>query len=215
MKLRVLLCAVLAGLVWCSLAKANGVAAVVAVDEHGNGYWVPPGGAAIPLLQIPSGLGTAGAKSSGFGAAGEPLSGFGVSYLLPFPVAPGQLLIFEPGTPNLSDIIVFVENRLTFISDGTDGVDAPADVPIPLEALQPSLPFAGLVATTVEIGPEGNNYALYNPLGAMPGSMVGTAPIAVDYTFVSDGTIPLPSAVGMGAVGLGLITVRRNVKRAA
>lgn len=197
MKVRALLCAVLVGLLLAGSARAQVPPAFsVTVDEYGNGSFVDPTGLVLPLPVVPVPL--------------------GVGYLLPFPTVPGDLLIFEPGpAQGLSDIIRFQENGvMAFISDGSDGIDAPADVAIPLE----QIPLQTNLITALEVGPEGNNYALYSPLGSMPGSIVGAALFPVDYRFISDGSIPLPSTVGMGAVGLGLMglsAVRRHFKRAA
>ena len=163
----------LAGLFLCSPAHAG----PILVDEFGTG------------------IGTLG---PGFiapdpGPGGLPAV---LTYLLPFAGVVGDVLLVGT-SEGLSDVVRFNGNgTLIFYSDNVPTFDAPADTPAP-----PAVLYSNLVIIQ-EIGPEGNNQAIYTPLSGQPGFNAGFAPT---YTFISDGRIP--EAPPSLLLGTGLITL--------
>jgi hypothetical protein len=152
-----------------------------------------------------------------------------LAYTLPFIAAGGpfDILVTEPGGPTaplsvapLSDILRFVPGltaagttTLFFYSDGSDGIDAPADVPF----LPPNIVAAGVFEETGLLGPgmpgpyteAGPNGLVYIAAPGAPG-WDGANPIGTQYTFISD--VPEPGTfvlVGLGVVGL-LAMIRRR-----
>jgi PEP-CTERM motif len=154
-----------------------------------------------PLTSLPSII---GADPSG-GVAGPVLI-----YTLPFGVTPGDVILSEPGQvpPLTSDVIRFWnpaginQSEIIFYSDfsTTDPADAPADVGLPTQLFNP--------ITITEVGPEGNNGAIYNALPGMPGST--SAPI--QYNIISDVPEPGTGALVLSGVGLlfGIMRFRRK-----
>jgi len=146
------------------------------------------------------------------GLKADPFSGIvTLAYQLPFPGVPGDVLLFEPGpqTNVLSDIIRFDgQGFLYFFSERE-----PTDVPPfdPADVAQFPSPIAGLQSVSLlEVGPEGNNGAFYNPAGGLPGDNTAGA----TYHFISD--VPEPSAGLLTLLGGGLLLVlkqRRQGKR--
>ncbi len=120
-------------------------------------------------------------------------------YITMFPVlVTGDVQIME-ADGSISDVIRFlptsgIPGAFIFYSDGTDGLDAPADVPFPLDTLVPMEP----VVQIPEIGPEGSNYAVYSPGPNDPGYYPG-----VQYTFISD--VPEPSTFVLAGTALILM----------
>ncbi len=115
----------------------------------------------------------------------------------------GDVRILDDGT--MLDVIRFnpagtggpsYPASLLFYSDNTDGIDAPADTPSPPGA------FYTNILSIDEIGPEGNNFALYTPTAGQPGFVEG---FAVSYTFISDGHTPVPEPCTILLLGSGLI----------
>ena len=129
----------------------------------------------------------------------DPFSGITtLAYQLPFPGVAGDVLLFEAGPQHAppSDLLRFDgQGFLYFFSDSTDGPPFdPADVatlPPPIAALQ-RVPL-------LENGPEGNNGALYNPTGGLPGDNTAGA----SYHFISD--VPEPSASALVILGGSLL----------
>lgn len=154
-----------------------------------------------PLTSLPS---TIGPDPSG-GVVGPVLI-----YTLPFGVTPGDVILSEPGQvpPLTSDVIRFWnpaginQSEIIFYSDfsATDPADAPADVGLPTQLFNP--------ITITEVGPEGNNGAIYNALPGMPGST--SAPI--QYNIISDVPEPGTGALLLSGVGLlfGIMRFRRK-----
>ena len=156
---------------------------MITVDEFGNGVAQIPG-VAIPLPRLilpdpgPGGLSNA------------------LTYLLPFPGFPGDVLLPEP--EGFSDLVRFNGNgTLIFYSDISpqDPPDAPGDTGLP-EVLLP------LNKTIPEVGPEGNNGAFYTPgLGTQGLPDPGWDPSGPTYHFISDGVVPEPGSLALLATG--------------
>jgi hypothetical protein len=138
-------------------------------------------------------------------------------YNLAFPVVMGDVVLMEPGQPTTgpySDVIRFWNptgngpSQIIFYSDvsSADPADAPADTGLPQQLIiAPTNPVF-----INEVGPEGNNGAVY-----IPGGLQGTIPGAVglQYNIISD--VPEPSAVALTIVGAGLLVFALKTRRQA
>ena len=130
-------------------------------------------------------------------------------YTLPFAVTPGDVILSEPGQvpPLTSDIIRFWnsaagnQSEIIFYSDfsAADPADAPADVGLPNQLFNPT--------TITEVGPEGNNGAIYN---ALPG-MAGSTSAPIQYVIISD--VPEPGTGALLLSGVGLLFGIRRFRR--
>jgi hypothetical protein len=128
-------------------------------------------------------------------------------YNLAFPVVPGDVVLMEPGQPApgpYSDVVRFWDptgngpSQIIFYSDvsTTDPADAPADTGLPAQLLlTPTSPVF-----INEIGPEGNNGAIYTP-GGLQGTIPGT--VGLQYNIISD--IPEPGTMALITLGSGLL----------
>ena len=96
----------------------------------------------------------------------DPVSGMvTLTYRLPFPGVPGDVLLFEPGTPAPnppSDLVRFDGQGFLYFFSEREATDTPpfdpADVGVP-----PPIPGLQTVIL-LEAGPEGNNGVFYNPV---------------------------------------------------
>jgi PEP-CTERM motif len=167
----------------------------IAVDEYGN---MTIGGA----LAAPGVI------------AVDPISGLPtLSYVLPFPVNPGDVLLIEPGpnTNQVSDVLRFVNNRLFFFSDASTneppepGVLADGPLPPPNAALP--------VIVFTETGPEPGVNGLFGYVPGPGGIGGSTAAPGVTYDFISDGQVPEPSSVAVLGLGLAALVCRRRWRR--
>ncbi len=202
---------------WCESAWAGAAAPVVfTINENCVGtFSVPnPTNPTLPPLStgtVPCGLGQdplpGGRITVIYDLFAPPLEQVG------FLITPGDLVLTEPGTGAISDIIRFlpppagldgggISAFLVFYSDNLDGVDALADVGIP-----PLSPFTNVFMP--EIGPEGNNGITYTPLPGQPGFL--SVPGFATYIIHSD--VPEPATLallGIGLAGLGFSRRRRK-----
>ena len=181
---RILLALALPSAIAVSTASAQNK--LVTVDERGNGN--------LSGLPLPSSLML------------DPFSGMTtLAYQLPFPGTPGDIQLIEVNRPqpNISDVIRFDGNSHLFFFSDQDGppVD-PADVGLP----QPSAVLQSIAIP--EVGPEGNNGALYTPNPGDPG-FDGTVGLLA-YHFISDAPVPEPTTLVLASLAGLLVTRRRR-----
>ena len=156
-----------------SISTARGQVQI-SFDENGHGM-----GPAGPL---PFGVNTS-----------PPLAFQTLFYVLPFQVAPGDLLLFEnPQHTLVSDMIRFSGNQVFFFSDKEPGETNPdlADVDL---IPNPTVGFVSLDETPFT---EGNNGAVYTPVAGGPGD----PGFPVQYTIISD-AVPEPRTFALAALG--------------
>jgi hypothetical protein len=179
MKKYLLTSVLLIGTVAAGLALSQPANAItITVDENGNGG-------------LPSGLhndpGPGGLPSVLTYSLGGSFGG----------IIPGDVLMTDAFI-SLQDVVRFNQDpilgpTLVFYSDNLDGFDSLADTFGP-----PALFYANSISIP-ELGPEGNNGAVYTPFAGQPGSVPG---MAVTYNLISDGVaVPGPIA-GAGLPGL-------------
>jgi len=126
-------------------------------------------------------------------------------YTVPLPLATGDVVLTEPGAPTPgpnSDVVRFWNptginlTQIIFYSDVSpnDPPDAPADTGLPSQLINPIF--------IPEVGPEGNNGAVYTPPAGGPGSFPGAL---IQYNIISDGAVPEPSTMALAGLGGGLM----------
>jgi hypothetical protein len=142
-------------------------------------------------------------------------SGNVLTYLLPFAVTPGDVLINDNlagVAPDFGDILRFTANNtVEYYSDSgpNDPPDALAD-----NATFPTRDSISANAFTLnEVGPEGNNGFIYTPTVGQPG--YNAAVTVTAYGVISDA--PIPEAASSVSLGLlltlgGLVVVSRRRK---
>ena len=165
-------------------------AALITVDENGNGIGTIGGGSLKPDP----------------GPGGLPSV---LTFNLPFAATQGDvgLLSLEPMVGfAIFDIIRFNGNgTLDFYSDNVPFFDSLGDTPGPPVILYPNR------ILILEVGPEGNNGAFYTPTGGQP----GFDPSEPTFHFISDGSaLPEPASIailGTALLGIALIGRRRRV----
>jgi hypothetical protein len=121
-----------------------------------------------------------------------------LTYALPYGGVAGDVLLTEGVGGPVLDVVRFNGNgTLLFYSDDTDGFDSLGDTPAPPAAL-----YANTV-TTLEVGPEGNNGAVYTPAPGEPGFDAVFAPT---YNLLSDtnplSATPEPASVTLLAIAI-------------
>ena len=139
----------------------------------------------------------------------EPLSGMTtLSYNLPFPAGPGDVVLMEPASGRISDVIRFDgAGHLFFFSDAIPGdpADSLADVGLPGQiAGNPTLIFN-------EVGPEAGPNGLWGYTPGVNDPGVNTA--GAIYDFISD--VPEPSSLSLLASGLGIWGYRARRQKLA
>lgn len=172
----------------CVIATISSSAQIFTFDEFGNssGTGISPG-----IFQPdPSG-----------GLAANVLV-----YNLPFSVIPGDVVLTEPiglNVPPPSDIVRFWNpsgagpSQIIFYSDfsSTDPADSPADTGLPAALMS-------LAIRLPEVGPEGNNGAVYTPTANQPGFILSTALPPATYNIISD--VPEPGTIALVTVASAL-----------
>ncbi len=172
------------------------------VDEDGHGSLVNP---LSGLFNLPSSM----AADPGPGGLSSALT---YNLLNPPNLVTGDVLLLEPGSEEISEIIRFNSNgTLVFYSDNTEGADALADTGFPTL-------FSTNVVRISEVGGEGSNGAFYTPGSSQPGFVPRTL-FPVSYHFISDANssvVPEPGSLaflaGLGSVG-SLFVVSRMKRR--
>jgi hypothetical protein len=142
------------------------------------------------------------------GPGGRPNALF-YNLLNPPGLVAGDLLVNEPVTGGLSDLLRFdptVNGGGVFVYSEVDPGDPRpdfADIGFPTA-------FNTNQLTVLEVGPEGNNGIIYQPVAGQPGFVAG-ASLPVVYHFVSDA--PEPATAGfllLGGAAMLLICRRRS-----
>ena len=169
---------------------AHAVAVTTSIDEFGNGSTTFQNIGALPSAFI----------TDPSGGSAVPV----LAYLLPYAAVNGDVQLNEVvgATVVLSDVVRFFTipggpTFALFYSDNGDGVDAPADIGLPSNALTNTVLIQ-------EVGPEGANGATYTPTAGQPGFF--NTDFTFTYNIVSDGAIPEPASMmlmGAGIVALG------------
>jgi len=187
-----------------SLCMANPVSAAftitITVDENGNGQFMNSTGFSQPL---PDGL----FPDPGPGGAPNALT---YDLLNPPGITPGDLLLLEPGSQSLSDVIRFNPTSFTggsgslvFYSSADDGIDTLADGALgPMPGL-PSAFYANTL-TEMEVGPEGNNGFTYTPTAGEPGFVAGAGG-PTTYVITSDApatATPEPATLALAGISI-------------
>jgi len=177
---------VVLGLLLLAFLSGPAGAAIVTVDENGNGFF---GNQPLQWAMQPD-PGPGGLQSV-------------LTYFLPFTGVQGDMQLMEGAGGTVYDIVRFNGNgTLCFYSDNVGGSDALADTSSPPGSLYAA---RGLIT---ELGSETFNFATYSPFQGDP----GYDPSVTSYKFISDGTavVPLPpSVLLMGAGLLGLASWRK------
>jgi len=133
-------------------------------------------------------------------------------FTVPLPLLAGDVVLTEGGNPTGgpdSDVVRFWNptginlTQIIFYSDvsANDPADAPADTGLPPQLINPII--------IPEVGPEGNNGAIYNPPVGAPGSLPGAL---IQYNIISDGVVPEPGTMALAGLGGGLLllTLKRR-----
>jgi hypothetical protein len=142
----------------------------------------------------------------------DPISGIMGWYYPLGPSTPGDLLLIEPlvgNTNTFSDLLRFDGNGVFFFSELEPGELNPdkADVP------QIPNPVGAIIVRS-EIGPEGNNGALWTPAAGQPGfDLSGSLP-GLSYNIISD-MVPEPNSVALFLASAGVLASRHLRRKAA
>jgi|SRR5215831_6440176 len=175
-----------------TLSTASGFGGTISVDEFGNLF--------INGIRGPNGV-----KGTDPGPGG--LANV-LIYTLPFAGVQGDVFPSEVNPElcaPLCDVVRFNGNgTLIFYSDNIDGFDSPADTTGP-----PTIFYTNRV-NIIEVGPEGNNSAIYTPTANQPGFDALFAPT---FTLISDSPVPEPSTWFLTVGGTALLLLAYVKKR--
>lgn len=177
-------------------AHAQAFSVTITVDENGNGRFTNTNGfsSALPGTLAPD---------PGPGGLAAALT---YDLLNPPGLVAGDLMLLEPGSTDLSDIIRYNSSNgtLVFYSDILSGSDSLADTGFP------SASYANTLTLT-EIGPEGNNGFTYTPTAGQPGFVAGAGG-PVTYVIMSDvGGNQIPEPTSLSLVGAAILAMGAGV----
>jgi len=163
-------------------------AALITVDENGNGIGTIGGGSLKPDPG-PGGLTSVLTYNLAFSATQGDIGLSSIEPGFPFPVTFDYIRFNGNGT-------------LDFYSDNVPTADSLGDTP------GPPLAFYTNLITIAEVGPEGNNGAFYTPTAGQPG-FDASGP---SYHFISDGSaVPEPASIAiLGTALLGIAFAGRR-----
>lgn len=168
----------------------------ITVDENGNGSISSSNGfsSALPSSMMPD---------PGPGGLSSVLT---YSLLNPPNLTSGDVFLTDADFGGATlDVVRFNSSNgtLVFYSDNVDGFDSLADT------FGPPGAFYQNTFSLPEVGPEGNNGAVYTPLSGQPGFVPG---FNVTYNLISDSSpVPEPSSLLLLGTGLaGAIGVLRR-----
>ena len=194
------------GCAYAMTASSLSAQLVYTFDEYGNSSGPSSGPPISPGVLQPDPS----------GALGLPVPV--LVYTVPLPLVSGDVVLTEPGNPSTenvySDVVRFWNptgvnlTQIIFYSDfsAADPPDAPADTGLPQQLINPII--------IPEVGPEGNNGAIYTPPAGGPGSLPGAL---ITYNIISDGVVPEPGTMALAGLGGGLLLLtlkRRHQARA-
>jgi hypothetical protein len=187
-------------------ANAQGFTVTINVDENCNGSLSNSNGVNDVL---PCGL----QNDPGPGGLNNVLT---YDLLSPPGLVAGDLLLTDPDTGQLSDVVRFNPNEvgpggglgsLVFYSNPADGPDGPADTPSP-----PTQFYANFLALQ-EQGADPPAFVIYTPTAGEPGFVAGAGG-PVTYDIVSDAA-PEPGSILLMFGGVGALFARKYLTRRA